>query len=140
MDGSEFLFRISSSEGQVLSLLTDLGDEGLEVELGLGFSLSVVDDGLFKGSSELSDLVRDGLELLWGEGGSEGDEGKDGVLTTDSVEFSEDGLSIRFRGDGAELGGNDVKGLNDLGGGDLTSLESFVVIGSGVSEGLFLFF
>lgn len=138
-DGNELLFRISSSESQVLSLFSDLSNEGFEVDLSLGFSFSVVDDGLLKGSSEFTNLVRDGLELFGGEGGSEGDEGEDGVFTTDSVEFSEDGFSIGFRGDGTELGSDDVKSLNDLGGLDLSGLEGFVVLSSGVSE-LFLLF
>lgn len=45
------------------------------------------------------------------------DEGKDGVFTTDLVQFSEDGFSVAFRLDGAQLGGDDVEGFNNLGGG-----------------------
>ena len=94
----------------------ELEDEGLEVDLGLGLSLLVVNDGLFKGSSEFSDLVLDGLESLWGEGGGELDEGKDGVFTTDSAELGKDGISVALGLDGTKLGGNDVEGFNDLGG------------------------
>jgi hypothetical protein len=93
---------------------------------------------LLKGSSQLGDLVLDGLESLWGEGGGELDEGEDGVLTTDSAELSKDGIGIGLGLDGTELGGNDVKGFDDLGGGQLSLLEGGVVGGSGVSEDLLL--
>lgn len=58
----------------------------------------------------------DGLELLGGEGGGEGDEGQNGVLTTDSVEFSKDGFSVTFWGNSSEFRGDNVEGFNDLGG------------------------
>lgn len=99
----------------------------------------VVNDGLFKGSSELSDLILDGLKSLWAEGGGKLDEGKDGVLSTDSAELGEDGISVAFGLDGAKLGGDDVEGLNNLRGGELSLFESLVVSGSGVSEDLLLF-
>jgi hypothetical protein len=54
------------------------------------------------------------------------------------VEFSEDGFSITFRLDGAQFGGNDVEGFNDLGCGGFSLFEVFVVLGSGVSQDLFL--
>lgn len=66
------------------------------------------------------------------------DEGQDGVLTTDSVEFSENGFSITFGLDGAQFGGNDVEGFNHLGGGGFSLLEVFVVLSSSVSQDLLL--
>jgi len=50
-DLDDLLFGISSGDGQGLSLFGHLGDEGLEVELSLGFSFSVVNEGLFEGGS-----------------------------------------------------------------------------------------
>lgn len=50
---------IRSLGGQVVSLFGELKKEGLEVKLGLGLSFLVINDGLFKGSSELSDLILD---------------------------------------------------------------------------------
>lgn len=41
--------------------------------------------------------------------------------------------------DGAQLGGDDVEGFDDLGGHNFSGLEVFVVLGSGVSEDLLLF-
>lgn len=98
-------------------------EECLIIELSLGLGFSIVNHGLFEGSSQFSDFIVDGSESLSGEGGGEGDEGEDGVLTTDSVEFSKDDFSILFGLDGSELGGNNVEGFNDLGGVELSLLE-----------------
>lgn len=130
---------IVSLGGQVVSLFGELKKEGFEVELLLGLVLLVVKDGLFEGSSQFSDLVLNGLESLWGEGGGELNEGKDGVFTTDSLQFSEDGISVSLWLDGSELGGNNVEGFDDLRSGELSLFEVSVVLGSGVSQDLFLF-
>lgn len=136
--GDELVLGVSLGVLEGGSLLFEIVDGLLEVELSLDFLFLVIDDGLLKGGSELGDLVLDALELLGGEGGGEGDEGEDGVLTTDSGELGEDGFSISFGLDGAQLGGNDVEGLNDLGGLDLSLFERLVVLGSLLSELLLL--
>lgn len=66
-DLDDLNFSISSGDGQSLSLFGHLSDEGLEVELSLGFSFSVVNEGLFEGGSQFSNLVLDGGEFLSGE-------------------------------------------------------------------------
>lgn len=78
------------------------------------------------------------MKSLWGEGGGELDEGKDGVFTTDSAELGEDGVGIRLWLDGTKLGGDDVKSLNNSWGGELSLFEGGVVGGSGVSQDLLL--
>lgn len=79
------------------------------------------------------------MESLGGEGGGKGDEGKDGVFSSDSVEFCEYGFGITFGLDGTELGGNNVEGFDDLGGLDHSLFEGSVVISSGLTESLLLF-
>lgn len=54
------------------------------------------------------------------------------------MEFGKDGFSITFGLDGGELAGNDVEGLNDLGGLDFSLFEGFMIGFSGVSHDLFL--
>jgi hypothetical protein len=66
------------------------------------------------------------------------DEGEDWVFTSDLVQLGKNGFSVTFGLDGAQLGGNDVEGFNDLGGGGFSRFEVFVVLGSGVSEDLLL--
>ena len=55
------------------------------------------------------------------------------------MEFSKNGFSITFGLDGTQFSGDDVEGFNDLGGGGFSLFEVFVVLGSGVSQDLFLF-
>jgi len=55
------------------------------------------------------------------------------------VELSEDGFSITFGLDGTQFSGNDVEGFDDLGGSVFSGNEVFMILGSGVSQDLFLF-
>jgi len=67
------------------------------------------------------------------------DKSENGVFTSDSVEFSKDGFSIAFGLDGAQLGSNDVEGFDDLGCGVLSGFKVSMILGSCVSQDLFLF-
>lgn len=80
----------------------------------------------------------DVVEGVSGESGGDGNEGKNWVLSSDSVELSEDGLGISFRLDGTQLSGDHIKGVNDDGGLDLSLFEGLVVLSSLLSQGLLL--
>lgn len=68
LDLSQFGLGFLSCDSEGLSLVCELDEHLFEVELGLDFGFSVIDDGLFEGGSEFSNLVVDGLESLGGEG------------------------------------------------------------------------
>lgn len=125
---------VLSGGGEGFSLGGDFDDEGFEVELGLGFGLSGIDEGLGEGLVDFTELSDDVVELFSGEGGGDLHKGEDGVGGTDLVELGQGGEDFLIGLDGSELLDDDFDGINDTFGFDFESLEGFSIVGSLFSE------
>jgi len=123
-----------SGGGEGFSLSGDFDDEGFEVELGLGFSLSGVSEGLLELFSDFTEFADDVVELFGGEGGGNLHKGEDGVGLSDFVELGEGGEDFSVGLDGAEFADDDVDGIDDLGGFVVEFLEFLSIFRSLLGE------